>query len=226
MGKGLFAHAVEARAHIVGSAVGREDGDALQSRHLIQAVDVVQAHIVVEFVGLGLDVEILVNHTAFQQSANAFFIEAIRENAVFIHEVSHENQSARFGHALGFKERFQLLFVADEMVERAEQKGEVRRGSRDEREVSGIALNHIGGWFALQKHVDVASHKLNGLHAIALCHECRRVAPRARTDVEQEILWSQKAAQMVHGGFKFHNAVPALQTKVLGVFVIVFFYIG
>ena len=52
--KRLVTHAVETRAHIVGSPVGREDGYTFQAGTFVKSVDVVYTHIVVQLVCLSL----------------------------------------------------------------------------------------------------------------------------------------------------------------------------
>ena len=109
--KRLVTHAVETRAHIVGSPVRREDGYTFQAGTFVKSVDVVYTHIVVQLVCLSL---------------------------------------------------------------------------------------------------------------IAFRHKSRGVASRSCTNVEQERVWLDEAAQVMHGGFKLYDAVPALQAKVFGVLIVIY----
>ena len=77
MGKGLFAHAVEAGAHIVCCAIGREYGHTLQSGFLVEAVNVLNSYIVVQFIGLCLYVVVVINHAFGHESANSFLVKAV-----------------------------------------------------------------------------------------------------------------------------------------------------
>ena len=112
------------------------------------------------------------------------------------------------------------------MIQRTEQQRNVGRSSRDERHVARVALHHVGGRLTLQEHLYVAAHQLHGLHLIALGHKCRSIAPRPRTDVEQEGVLAEEPVQMVHGGFKFYYAVSALQAQVFGMLVVMLLYVG
>ena len=91
VGEGLVAHPVEARAHIVGGTVGREDRHALQSSLAVETVYVLQAHVVVELALLRLDMEVVVHDAARQEVADTFLVEAVGENAILVHQVGHED---------------------------------------------------------------------------------------------------------------------------------------
>ena len=124
-GERLLAHLVEPGAHIVGSTVGREDSHALQSGLSVQAVDVLQADVVVQLTLLCLDVEILVYHASLPQIAYPVLIEAIGQDAVFVHQIGHEDQASGLSYTSGLVQRTELLFVAKQVIEGAEQQRDV-----------------------------------------------------------------------------------------------------
>ena len=70
-----------------------------------------------------------VHRSPFEQSAYAILVEAIGKDAVLVHQVSHENQPAGFRHALRLLKGFQLFVIANEVVQWAEQDGQVCRAS-------------------------------------------------------------------------------------------------
>ena len=170
--------------------------------------------------------EILVHSTPLKQPLDAVLVETIRQDAVFIHQICHENQSAGLRHALRLIQRLQLLFISYQMIQRTEQQRYVCRCRRDKRHVSRIALHHIGCRLTLQKHLYVAAYQLHRLHPIALCHECRSVAARPGADVKKKVVGLQKPAQMVHSGFKLYDTVPTLQAQVFRMLVVMLLYIG
>ena len=170
--------------------------------------------------------EVLVNRSALHQSLYHVLVEAIGQDAVFVHQVSHENQSAWFGHALCLVQGLQLLLIADEVIERTEQQRNVSSPRRQKRHIARVALHNVCRRLTLQENIYIAPHQLHRLHPIAFSHKSRGVASRSCTNVEQERVWLDEAAQVMHGGFKLYDAVPALQAKVFGVLVVMLLYIG
>ena len=49
------------------------------------------AHIVVEFVWLCLNMEVAVDKSFFQQVAYSVFVKAVRQNAIFVHKIGYED---------------------------------------------------------------------------------------------------------------------------------------
>ena len=170
--------------------------------------------------------EILIHLTFRQQLPYPVFIEAVRENAVLVHQISHKYDSSRLGHTLGFKQSLQFLLIAYQMIKRSEQKCDVGNAVGKERHIPRIALHHVGPWLALEKHLDIAAHKLHCLHLVAFSHQCRRVSSSACAYVKQKLPRLQESTQMVHRDLKLHDAVPAQQTQVFRMFVVMLLYIG
>ena len=170
--------------------------------------------------------EIPIYRPTLHQSFYPVLVEAIRQNAVFVHQVSHKNQSAWFGHALCLVQGFQLLLIADEMIERTEQQRNVSSPRRQKRHIACVALHNISRRLTLQEHLYIATHQFHRLHPIAFSHKSRGVASRSCTNVEQERVGLDETVQVMHGGFKLYDAVPALQAKVFGVLVVMLLYIG
>ena len=170
--------------------------------------------------------EVLVDEALCHEVADAFFVEAIGKDAVFVHQIGHEDEPAGFRHSSGFVQCLEFFLIADEMIERTEQERGVGHSRRQKGHVAGIALHDVGCGFAFQEDLDVAAHEFHGFDPKALAHQGRSIAPRSRTDVEQEGAGGEMAAEMMHGGFKLDDAMTTLEAQVFGVFVVVFLYVG
>ena len=129
--------------------------------------------------------EVVVNGAPLHQSADTVFVKAIREYAVFVHEIGDEDQSAGLCHTLRFVESLEFLIVADEMIERAEEESDVGRCRIDVWHVARVALHDVGVGLTLEEDLYVVSYKFDGFHLVALCHQGRGVASCTGADVEQ-----------------------------------------
>lgn len=169
--EGLVGHLVETGAHVVGCSVGGEDSEALETSEGVETIDGFETDVVVEFAFLDTELVVFIDDTTGDQVGDAVLVEAIGEEAVFVHEIGDEDGASGFGDAFGFLECAYLLSLTDEMVEGAEEEGHVGCMVGDERHVAGIALGDIGCGFSLEEDLDVAANEFDGLYGVAFRHE-------------------------------------------------------
>ena len=149
--------------------------------------------------------------------------EGVGHHAVLVHHVGGENQAARLGHPPRLGEGRELVLVAVQVVEGAEEEGDVETAVRKEMQVPRVARPAVDVLVPGLQRGEVPPHQLHGGHGMSLPGKRHGVRPRPRPQVEYaELLpWRDEVVDVFHADAEFDLPVPGLEPVPLVEFLVI-----